>query len=211
MLGELVILKFVALGAMFGLTAGMSPGPLLTLVITETLKHNKREGIRIAISPLFTDIPIVLISIFVFSKLTQFNSLLGVISLFGGFFVAYLGYETIRTRELATENSDAKPKSLENGIIANFLSPHPYVFWVTVGAPLALKAVEISILSLVLFFLSFYLFLVGSKIGIAFLVAKSKDYLKNKIYQLVMRILGILLLVFSIFFFVEGIKYLWNR
>jgi threonine/homoserine/homoserine lactone efflux protein len=208
MLDELAILKFIAMGGMLGLTAGMSPGPLLTLVISETLSHSKREGIRIAISPLITDIPIVVVSLFVFSRLNEFNSILGVISLVGGIFVAYLGYETIQARELPIGENYIQPESLKKGIIANFLSPHPYLFWVTVGAPLALEAYQISLLTLLLFFLSFYLFLTGSKIVIALLVAKSKAFLKNKIYTWVMRILGFSLFVFSVFFISEGVSYL---
>ena len=201
MLIELAILKFVGMGAVLGLTAGMSPGPLLTLVITETLNHNRREGIRIAVSPLFTDIPIILVSLFVFSSLDQFNLILGIISMLGGIFVAYLGYETIKTRELTVGNVYIQSTSLKKGIITNFLSPHPYLFWVTVGAPLALKAFETNIPTLILFFLSFYFFLIGSKISVALLVAKSKVFLKNKIYLFVMRILGISLFLFSFFLF----------
>lgn len=61
-------LAILGMGTFFGLTAGISPGPLLTHVITETIKHNRREGIRIAFAPLFTDLPIILVSSFVFSR-----------------------------------------------------------------------------------------------------------------------------------------------
>jgi len=157
---------------------------------------------------LFTDIPIVLVSLLVFSKLTQFDSILGIISLIGGIFVAYLGYETIKTRELTIEKSDAKQKSLKKGIIANFLSPHPYLFWVTVGAPLAIRAFETNVLALVLFFLAFYICLVGSKIGVAFLVSKSRAFLTNILYLWTMRFLGLVLFLFSFLFICEGLKYL---
>lgn len=50
---------FIIMGAIFGFIAGISPGPLLTLVITETITHNKSEGIKIAIAPLITDLPIL--------------------------------------------------------------------------------------------------------------------------------------------------------
>ena len=52
-------------GALFGLSAGFSPGPLMTLVISQTLQHNAREGALVAASPLVTDAPIILISFFV--------------------------------------------------------------------------------------------------------------------------------------------------
>ncbi|MDP3644827.1 MAG: LysE family transporter [Bacteroidota bacterium] len=208
MFEALTTLKFFTVGALFGLTAGISPGPLLTLVISETLKHSKKEGIKIAISPLITDIPIVLISFFVFSRLSQFNSILGAISILGGIFIAYLAYETLKTRELNFHLTDTYARSLKKGIIANFLSPHPYLFWITVGSPLALKAFETNLLALILFLLSFYVFLIGSKIGVAFLVSKSKVLLTNIIYLWTMRLLGIVLLLFSLLFIYEGVKYL---
>ena len=56
----LEIIEFLALGAFLGLASGISPGPLLTITISETLQHGKWEGIKVAISPLITDLPIVL-------------------------------------------------------------------------------------------------------------------------------------------------------
>jgi len=86
------------MGAVLGLTAGISPGPLLTMVISETLRHNKREGLKIAIAPLITDIPIVLVTLFILSKMASFDIVLGIISILGGIFIAYLGYDSIRSR-----------------------------------------------------------------------------------------------------------------
>ena len=59
---------FLLSGVIFGLTLGVSPGPLLTLVISETLKHNRKEGIKVAIALTITDLPIVLITLLILSK-----------------------------------------------------------------------------------------------------------------------------------------------
>ena len=61
--------SFLFSGVVFGLSAGLSPGPLLTLVISETLKHNAKEGIKVSIAPILTDLPIVMITILVLSRL----------------------------------------------------------------------------------------------------------------------------------------------
>lgn len=200
--------KFLIIGALLGLTAGLSPGPLLTLVVTETLRHNKNEGIKIAVTPLITDLPIVLLSFFIFSALSQFHIVLGLISLPGGVFIAWLGYETIKTKGFNIDKSVSGTMSLKKGIVANFLSPHPYLFWVTVGAPLALKAYGINLLALIFFFVSFYIMMVGSKISVAFIVERSKAFLNNKKYVLIMRLLGIVLFFFSFYFIYDGVKYL---
>ncbi len=201
-------LQFLTAGFLLGISAGFSPGPLLTLVITQTLKHNKTEGIKVALSPLITDLPIILIAIFVFSGLSQFDLALALISFVGGGYIAYLGIESLKIKTLNTEIGDTKSKSMKKGIIANLLSPSPYLFWVTVGTPLLFKAFDISLLSSAMFLISFYVFLIGSKILIAIIVSRSKVFINQKLYVIIMRVLGIALLIFSIIFFYDGYKYL---
>jgi threonine/homoserine/homoserine lactone efflux protein len=203
----LEIIKFASLGGFLGLTAGISPGPLLTLVISETLKHGRIEGIKVAVSPLFTDVLIVAASVFIFKGLSLFSAMLGFISLLGGLFIAYLGWETISTKALVAGQS-VSANSLRKGILANLLNPHPYIFWITVGAPLAIKAYQTSIFAIIGYFLAFYFCLTGSKILIAHLVSKSKSFISNSVYIWIMRVIGISLFVFSGFFIYEGVKFI---
>ena len=199
-------MTFLLSGALLGMAAGISPGPLLTLVISETLKHSRKEGIIIASAPVLTDVPIILLSVFILKKLSGFNFVLGTISILGAFVIAYLAYEsfTIKSIELNLQNN--KIQSLGKGIITNILSPHPYLFWMTVGAPAILKAFRINTMSSLLFILGFYLFLVGSKIIAALLVDKSKSFLQSNTYIYIIRTSGFVLLVFSILFIRDGLK-----
>ena len=200
--------SFIVMGAFYGLTAGISPGPLLTLVITETLKHGRKEGIKVASAPLITDLPIILITSYIFSELSQFNIILGLISFLGAVFFIFLGVGTIRTRRHYVELGIHKTESLKKGITANILNPHPYFFWLTVGIPTAFKAFNTSLITVVLYFLLFYIMLVGSKISVAYLAEKSRNFLTNKAYTLTMKILGIALFIFAALFILDGIKML---
>lgn len=195
------------MGAVFGLAAGISPGPLLTLVISETLRHNKREGIKIAVAPLITDIPIVLLTIFILSKMLHSDIVLGFISILGGIFIAYLGIDSIRSKGIETDVQDLKLKSIRKGIIVNILSPHPYIFWLMVGAPITLKAYQASPLAAFAFIITFYVLLVGSKISIALVVDRSRAFLKNKVFIWTLRILGLVLFIFAIILIKEGMTY----
>jgi threonine/homoserine/homoserine lactone efflux protein len=205
-------LKFLAAGAFLGLSAGISPGPLLTLVFTETLKHNRVAGIKVALSPLVTDLPVIAASLFIFSGLAQFSMVLALISFSGGIFVAYLGYESLKTGGFVPDTDRAPvPDSFRKGIMTNFLNPHPYLFWVTVGTPVMLKACSVNVFAAVLFLLSFYMLLTGSKIVIVFIVARSKAFIRDRLYIWIMRVLGVILLMFSVFFFYEGTKFFLHR
>ncbi len=202
------IWQYISAGIILGLTSGLSPGPLLTLVLTQTIRHNRTEGIKVALSPLITDLPIILITVLILGRLARFDMFLAVISFAGAIFLVYLGIESLRTRELSIRLQTSDSGSLKKGIIANFLNPSPYLFWTTVGTPLMLKAYKTDLLTSILFMMSFYVFLIGSKVVVAFLVDRTKQFINQKFYLILMRTLGIILIVFSLIFLYEGLKYL---
>ena len=65
------MISYLTIGIILGFSAGFAPGPLLALVISETLRHNIRSGIKVALAPIVTDLPIILISLFILAKLSD--------------------------------------------------------------------------------------------------------------------------------------------
>ena len=198
---------FFITGILLGLSAGIAPGPLLTLVISETVRHNKKAGILAALAPVVTDFPIIVVSLYILSQLSDFHAVLGTISLLGALFIGYLAYENITVKRINVSEQECSIKSLKKGVITNFLSPHPYLFWMVVGAPIIMKAYHVNIASLAFFLSGFYVLLVGSKVMVAFLVDRSKSFLKSNGYIYTIRILGGLLIIFSGIFFIDGLKF----
>ncbi len=202
--GASTMIASLGAGILLGLSAGFSPGPLTTLVISQTLKHSIKEGVKVALAPFITDLPIILISMFVLTRLANFRAILGIISLIGGFFVMYLAYESFQTNRLDINLQEAEPRSLRKAAIVNALNPNPYLFWFSVGAPTIIKAWEESPIAAIAFLIGFYVCLVGSKVSIALLVSKSRQFFTGKTYVYLMRVLGTLLLVFALLLFREG-------
>ena len=198
--------EFLSAGTLLGLAAGFSPGPLLVLVISETLRHNIKAGIKVSIAPLVTDVPIILISLLILNRLAGFRPVLGCISIFGGVFILYLGYESLKTRGVEINLSSVSSSSFRKGVITNALNPHPYIFYLTVGAPIIFKSLNQSFLSTVSFVGSFLLLLVGSKILLALVVERSRSFLQGAVYIWAMRTLGALLLFFSLILFRDGLR-----
>ena len=195
-------------GITLGLYSGLSPGPLLILLVSQTLKHGRGEGIKVAFSPLITDLPIIAVSLLFLSFVAGYSSILGIISILGGLFLLYMAYESFKTRELAGNIGAEKPKSLKKGATVNFLNPAPYLFWITVGGPIIITAYTGSILDPLMFIIGFYVFLVGSKIVLAFAAGKSREFITGKPYLYIMRILGIVLVIFALYFFNQGVHLL---
>lgn len=203
------MVSILIIGAMLGLSAGIAPGPLLTLVISETLQHDIKAGIKVAFVPLITDIPIIVLALLISASLIDLNHILGVISLIGGCFILYLAYNNLYIEAVELDEQEIKkPGSLIKGILTNVLSPHPYLFWITVGAPMVSKAMNENNTTVLIFILSFYLCLVGSKITIAILTGRSKSFLSGKPYIYTMKFLGIVLGLFAIILFHDGLQLL---
>ena len=196
--------SFLTIGTVLGLSAGFAPGPLLALVVSETLQHDIKAGVKVALAPVLTDLPIILFTLFILSKLSDFHLILGLISIGGACFICYLGVTNIKTKGMVVQEISSTPKSLQKGILVNALSPYPYLFWLSAGGPIIMKAAALNLAAALLFVISFYVLLVGSKIVLAILVGKSRAFLQQKKYIWVMRFLGILLILLAAMLLRDG-------
>lgn len=205
-----MVTGYLLSGCLLGLSAGLAPGPLLTLVIGESLQHGSRAGVKVALSPLLSDLPVVAITLLTVQQFSRFTPVLAGISTLGGLLVLTIGYRTFRTKgvSLPTTAPAAPRRALAKGVAVNLLSPHPWLFWFSVGAPLLLKAAAESIPAAVGFVVVFYLLLVGSKLLLAQLVGRWRGVLSGKGYLLTMRILGMLLMLFALLLFRDGYRLL---
>ena len=181
---------------------------MLALVLAQTLRHGSREGCKVALTPLVTDAPIILITLVLASKLAQLRPLLGIVSIAGAVFVLYLAWESFSPVFQEAEAPAERPRSWFKGIATNLLNPHPWIFWLTVGAAILAKAIAQSRLVAAAFLFGFYLLLVGSKMMVALLAGRFRDLLSGRLYRVVMRVLAALLALFALLLFREGLKYL---
>jgi threonine/homoserine/homoserine lactone efflux protein len=108
----------------------------------------------------------------------------------------------VKVRE---KDKPSRSRSWLHGIVVNIFNPHPWLFWMTVGAAILAKAMAESWLHAGGFLGIFYLALVGSKLLLAVLAGRSRTLLTGRVYRLVMQSLGILLGVCALFLFREGL------
>ncbi|RME44982.1 MAG: LysE family translocator [Chloroflexi bacterium] len=186
-------MNYVLLGLTLGLAAGISPGPLLTLVITASLRSGLAGGLLVAVAPLITDLPIILLAVFALNRTPAWA--LPAISAAGGLVVMYIGVEILRSARTAsladgTPQPDQATSELWRGALVNALNPHPYLFWATVGAPTLLTAWRDSSVYPFGFLVGFYLLLVGSKMAIAWLIDRRAGHLPVVWYRRTLLVCG---------------------
>ena len=202
-------LSFLMSGAVLGLAGGLSPGPLSALVMRQTLQYGTREGLKVALVPVMTDGPLVALGAFTIASLEGLDPVLGAIGLTGALFLLWLGWETARASPPEVEVSDtSQANSASKALIANFLNPHPYLFWFAVGGPIVAAAWGVGGGSVVAFCAGFFACLCGAKIAMAMLTGHYREALLGPAYRWIMRGLALAMALFALQFARDGARLL---
>jgi threonine/homoserine/homoserine lactone efflux protein len=181
----------------------------MALVLAQAVRFGTREGLKVAAAPLITDVPIVVLATALVGLAAGVAAgLLGAISLVGAGFVAWIGIGSIRTTGVEAGRPDAAPRSWTRGAVVNALSPHPWLFWITVGAPYLIRASGDGPPAAAAFLAGFYACLVGAKMLLAVVAGATGGRLRGGAYRAVMVVLGGLLLVFAFLLAIEGLRLL---
>jgi threonine/homoserine/homoserine lactone efflux protein len=193
---------------LLGLAEGFKPGPLNTLVISETLRYDWKAGTKVALSPLITDAPIITLSALMWSKATSLSGIEAVLYLAGAAFLTWLGIDGLRSAspDFDEINEPQEEHSLRRGIITNLLNPNPWMFWTLAGAPFIVAAWKVSVWMPFAFVIPFLSMLIGVKILIAITFHRSKDWMSEGGLLWAIRISSLALLALAALFALQGIS-----
>jgi threonine/homoserine/homoserine lactone efflux protein len=106
---------------------------------------------------------------------------------------------------MSTSSESINPSSLKKGILVNLLNPNPYIFWITIGAPVIYKAYQQSLVLAVIALIVFYICLIGAKVLLAIIAGKYRYALTSKTYLIIVRVLGLVLWTFAGIMLWDGI------
>ena len=200
-----MFLEFIFPGLLIGIGAAVSPGPILLLIISETLRGGVRSGWSIAVSPLITDIPFIALSIALGAGLGRFQPLVGVVSLLGAAFLAFLAWQNITISREDLQRPANAPASLLKGAVTNLFSPYLYIFWFSVAVPIFARG---NVAGSIFFAASLLCASVSSMMIIAVLVAIVRTRFLDSLHWMI-RALSVLLLLVAVMFVKEGLRLLW--
>lgn len=173
-------------GLSIGLAAGLSPGPLLFLTITFALRDGARAGVLVALAPLLSDLVVVSITLALLGRLP--GSVLDLLGILGGLFVAWTGVQSFRAAGQATLTRHGAGRvtarrALGQGTLVNLLSPHPWLTWSAALGPLTVTTWRAKPLAAAALVGGFYFCLVGAKVAVALAVARGRHRLTDALYR----------------------------
>ena len=204
-----LMLGLAIAGATLGIVEGIKPGPLLTMVIRETLSGGLRAGLWTAAAPIFTDGPLVIFSLFAAAWIATNPSTLLAITLAGAIFLAQMGYECFGL-EPPNMDEDAPPPtgSFLRGVITNLLNPNVYVFWFLIGGPLMASAADEEILAPIAYAITFLVTIMLTKAAIAYAIHRASGNISATVYRRLLAICGIVMIGFSLYYAMQAYELL---
>jgi threonine/homoserine/homoserine lactone efflux protein len=199
-------LTYLIQGAALGFAAAITPGAFQTYLISESLSGGWRRGAPVAFAPLISDLPIILFSLLLLNQLPE--NFLSVISIAGGIFAFYLAWRLWGNWQKGVGFQAADPErstgSLKRGVIANFLTPGPYLFWSLVSGPILLSALRQSTAFGAAFLLGFYGIFILSLLGISLIFSQARR-LGPRIVHILLLFSIIILVIFATLLIGQGI------
>lgn len=151
------MLSLISRGISLGFLAGASPGPFQSYLIGITLAQGWRKSLIVILTPLLTDGPIIILAVVVLKQIPP--GFISIIQLIGGLYLlrlAYNGWRRFRAGTALQPDASTERRTLSQGLIMNWLSPGPYIFWATINGPLLVQALEESVWHGVAFMVAFY-------------------------------------------------------
>ncbi|MGI9648836.1 MAG: LysE family translocator [Acidimicrobiia bacterium] len=189
-------------GMSLGFAAGVSPGPLLTLVVATALEHGPAAAIRVSFAPLVTDTTVILLALVVLTNVP--DRVFTVLGLIGGVYLIVLGVGELRAQPATGDPVERGPAvDLMRGIGVNFLSPHPWLFWITAGGPLLVEAWRRAPARGAAFLVGFYVLIVGTKATIGWFIGRTRHRLGATWRLRLVRVAGGLLVTIGLLLIVQ--------
>ena len=204
-----LILGLASAGLVLGVVEGIKPGPLLTMVIRETLSGGLRAGLWTAAAPVFSDGPLILVSIVAAAWIATNASVLLAITIAGALFLAKMGWDCFHMDMPSLDGEGTVPTaSFLRGITTNLLNPNVYVFWFLIGGPLMASVVDEEVLAPVAYAVSFLVSIILTKATIAYLIHRASEGISATTYRRLLAGCGVVMLGFSAFYVLTAVRLL---
>ncbi len=152
------------IGVGFSFAAAVQPGPLQAFLLSTTTAHGWKRTLPAAFSPLLSDGPIAVLTLFVLNQVP--HGFERVVQGAGGVLLLYLAALAFadwrKRREHAEEHASSVPRTLLQATGVNLLNPNPYLGWSLVLGPLFLRAWRAAPINGVALLVAFYGTMVAS-------------------------------------------------
>jgi threonine/homoserine/homoserine lactone efflux protein len=202
------VLSYLIFGITYAFAAAVQPGPLLTYIISQTLKKGWRSTLPAAFAPVISDIPILIVILFLLS--TMPNSFIFILRIGGGLFLLYLGFRAFKSwQEFDADQTilnESGQQTLFNAVFVNLLNPAPYLGWSLILGPIFIEGWKLAPINGIAMIIGFYVTMILTLAGIIFLFGFARK-MGPMVSKILLGLSSIVLFAFGIYQLWLGINY----
>lgn len=211
------LLRIFTSAFLIGFSGAMMPGPMLGVTIESSLKRKKwTAGPLIVLGHGILELTLVIVMTFGLRDFFSRPAVAGIIGLFGGAFLAWMGYGMIKSGIEKTvslsEQKNGNSFGIENlvlaGIIVSATNPYFIMWWASTGMESVRQAYEFGLIGVLCFYAGHIMsdFVWYTSVSVAF--AGGRKLISDTLYCRIVLVLGIFIAAFSVYFMTSGIKML---
>lgn len=199
-----------------GFTGAMMPGPVTTLIVTESARRGFIAGPLVTIGHVLLELVMVIALFFGLGDVLKQNVVAGVIGLMGGLFLLWMGWGILKSAwrgevslTLATDGSTSGASSnpVVQGILTSISNPYWLLWWATVGAASLIAFRAYGLAGIVAFYIGHTLADWVWNNTVAFIVATGRRLMSDTIYRAILIVCGGFLIMLSFYFVTAGIGF----
>lgn len=186
---------------LIGFSGAASPGPLLTVTVTETIRKGKISAILLIVGHSLLE------AIFLFGLLVGLKDFFkpdlvqGIIGFLGGIFLLWMGisiflgaWKNTLILNLHDSNTELRYGALLEGIVVSLSNPFWTIWWVTVGASYLIFSLKTGVAGISSFYFGHILadFVWYGIIILA--LSAGRKYINQRYYRILLYVCGLFLL-----------------
>ena len=202
------MLSYLIFGITYAFAAAVQPGPLLTYIISQTLKKGWRSTLPAAFAPDISHNPILILILFLLS--TMPDSFIFILRIGGGLFLLYLGFRAFKSwQEFDADQTilnESGQQTLFNAVFVNLLNPAPYLGWSLILGPIFIEGWKLAPINGIAMIIGFYVTMILTLAGIIFLFGFARK-MGPMVSKILLGLSSIVLFAFGIYQLWLGINY----
>lgn len=201
-------ISLLIIGFIVGLSGAMLPGPMLVYTISKVLQGKKINALFIVLGHIFIEAVTIVLILWGLKPIISSKILYNFVLILGAAVLILMGLHIIFRASQMNLSIKNKNISFSSGLIvggAFFTAFNPTfpTWWVSVGVSLLSRALLVGILGVIVLVLGNWLADLAWFSLVALALDSGKLWLNDRRYQLVLRILGVILVGLGLWFILQ--------
>lgn len=199
---------------MVAFSGAIMPGPLLTVVITESTHRGMSAGPLLVVGHGLLEIALISALLIGLAPIFNHNTFFLITALAGSVILIFMAIGMFRSLPKLTISTapteQRKNNLLATGALMSLANPYWIIWWATIGLGYTLYAQKFGLIGVAIFFVGHILgdFIWYSAVAAA--ISKGKKLFTDKVYKIIIAVCATFLTLFALYLIIMAVKSIFS-